>query len=151
MTIQRTAVTAALRAVDDPEYPGISVIDMGMISEIQIEGSRVSIEVIPTFSGCPALEIIKRDITSAIETLPGCDAVTIRRSSKAWNPSRLTASAIKQMRTELNIAVAIPSRPVACPHCGENALVQQSPFGPTRCRAINRCTACNEIVELLRA
>ena len=141
----------ALRAVDDPEYPGISVIDMGMIGGVEVSGRRAIVDLITTFSGCPALEVISADITTAVEQLEGIHDVKVRRSAEAWDTSRLSERARTVMASDFTVAVAIPSRPAECPRCGAAALVEQSPFGPARCRAVHRCAACNEIVEVLRA
>ncbi len=150
-TITNTDVIEALRAVDDPEYPGVSVIDMGMIGGVEVAGGRATVELITTFSGCPALAVISAEIGRAVEQLEGIDAVEVRRSPEAWDTSRLSRHARTVMASDFTVSVAVPGKPSECPRCGAAALVEQSPFGPARCRAIHRCAACNEIVEVLRA
>ena len=150
-SIREIDVIDALRRVDDPEYPGVSVVDMGMISAVELAGGRVAIELITTFSGCPALDVISSEIASAVGTLDGITAVEVRRSAEAWDTSRLSAHARTVMARDFTVAVAVPGRPAECPRCGAAALVEQSPFGPARCRAVHRCTACSEVVEVLRA
>ena len=146
-----TEVIDALRSVDDPEYPGVSVIDMGMIGGVEVAGGHATVELITTFSGCPALEIISAEIARAVEQLEGVDAVEVQRSAQAWDTSRLSGHARAVMASDFTVSVAVPGKPSECPRCGATALVEQSPFGPTRCRAVHRCAACNEIVEVLRA
>lgn len=141
----------ALRSVDDPEYPGISVIDMGMIGEVSVTDGRARVELIPTFSGCPALEVIVADIAHAVHSLDGIVAVAVERSDCVWTPARLSRRARHAMARDFTVAVAMRKQPTECPMCGANDLVEQSAFGPSRCRAIHRCSACHEIVEVLRA
>ena len=145
------AVIDALRAVDDPEYPGISVIDMGMIGGVEVAAGRAAVELITTFSGCPALGVISAEIIRAVEQLEGIVDVKVRHSAEAWDTSRLSEQARTVMASDFTVAVAVPGKPSECPRCGATALVEQSPFGPARCRAVHRCAACSEIVEVLRA
>ena len=150
-TIEATDVIDALRGVDDPEYPGVSVVDMGMIASAEIAGGRATVELITTFSGCPAHDVITSDIAAAVGALDGITDVEVRRSAEAWDTSRLSDHARAVMARDFTVSVAVPGRPTECPRCGAPALVEQSPFGPARCRAVHRCGACGEVVEVLRA
>ena len=150
-SIREIDVIDALRNVDDPEYPGVSVIDMGMIGAVELAGGRVAIDLITTFSGCPALDVISSEIARAVGALDGIAGVEVRRSHEAWDTSRISEHARAVMARDFTVAVAVPGRPAECPRCGAAALVEQSPFGPARCRAVHRCTACGEVVEMLRA
>lgn len=150
-TLGEIDVIDALRSVDDPEYPGVSVVDMGMISAVELAGGRVAIELIATFSGCPATGVISSEIARTVGALDGITGVEVRRSAEAWDTSRLSEHARAVMARDFTVAVAVPGKPAECPRCGAAALVEQSPFGPARCRAVHRCTACGEVVEVLRA
>ena len=150
-TIRETDVIDALRSVDDPEYPDVSVVDMGMINAVEITGGRVVIELITTFSGCPARDVISSDIVCTVGALEGITGVAVRRSSEAWDTSRLSEHARAVLARQFTVSVAVPGKPAECPRCHAAALVEQSPFGPARCRAVHRCTTCNEVVEVLRA
>ncbi len=141
----------ALRAVDDPEYPGVSVVDMGMVGAVELAAGRVAIELITTFSGCPALEVISSEMAAAVGALDGVTGVEVRRSAADWDTSRLSQQARAVMARDFTVAVAVTGKPLECPRCGAAALVEQSPFGPARCRSVHRCTACGEVVEVLRA
>ena len=103
-------VRQALRGVDDPEYPGISVIDMGMIGDVTVAAGEVTVELIPTFSGCPALDFIRADIVHALEKLPGVRSVSVARSPVVWHTGRLSARARRIMATEFTVAVELPGR-----------------------------------------
>ena len=146
-----TEAIEALTGVDDPEYPGISVVDMGMIGGVELSGGTVIVDLITTFSGCPAHDVISADIARAVGALDGIDGVEVRRSAQPWDTSRLSDHAREVMARDFTVPVALPGRPTECPRCGEAALVEQSPFGPARCRAVHRCGACHEVVEVLRA
>lgn len=149
--IRASEVIDALRRVDDPEYPGVSVVDMGMIASAEVTDGRATVELITTFSGCPAHDVIAADIAAAVGGLEGVAEVEVRRSSQSWDISRLSGQARAVMAREFTVSVALPGRPAECPRCGTSALVEQSPFGPARCRAVHRCGACGEVVEVLRA
>ena len=150
-TIGAAEVIDALRAVHDPEYPGVSVVDMGMIGRVEVTGDRAAVELITTFSGCPALDMISSDIAAAVGALDGVTGVDVWPSTEAWDTSRLSEHARAVMASDFTVAAAAPGRPAECPRCGAEALVEQSPFGPARCRAVHRCGACHEVVEVLRA
>ena len=144
-------VLEALRAVDDPEYPGVSVVDMGMIVAAEVTDGRATVELITTFSGCPAIDVISAEIARAVGELDGIADVEVQRSAEAWDTSRLSEHARTVMARDFTVAVSAPGKPTECPRCGAAALVEQSPFGPARCRAVHRCGSCGEIVEVLRA
>lgn len=141
----------ALRRVDDPEYPGVSVVDMGMIAAVEVAVGRAAVELMTTFSGCPAHDVIAADIAAAVGALDGIAGVEVHRSAQSWDTLRLSEHARAVMAREFTVSVALPGKPTECPRCNETALVEQSPFGPARCRSVHRCGACGEVVEVLRA
>ena len=143
------AIWDALRAVDDPEYPGVSIVDLGLVERVCAEQGRVEIDLVPTFSGCPALEMIAADVRAAVGAL--ADEVDVHFvATPAWTPERITESARRRLATDLSVAVATPIRPAQCPRCGADALIEESMFGSVRCRSIRRCRACGEAVETIR-
>ena len=145
-------IRAALDQVDDPEYPGISISDMGMVGDCSLVDGHATIELVPTFTGCPALDFIADDVESAVGAVPGVETVTVELDrSTVWGTERLSERARRLMAEDFTVAVAGPTRPAACPRCHEPALVETSMFGPTRCRSISRCRHCGETVEVMRA
>ena len=147
----RNMVNHAIATVDDPEYPGISIVDLGLVADVRIDGSAVEVDLVPTFSGCPALAMIAADVAAALDAVDGVEEVTVRFvAAPAWTPERITPAARRTMAASLGVAVAAPGRAPACPRCGAVALVEQSMFGPVRCRSIQRCRACGEVVEAFR-
>ncbi len=149
-TVNEGDLIEALQSVDDPEYPGVSVVAMGMIDGLEICDGLVVIDLLTTFSGCPAAEMIASDVAEAARKVHGVNGVEVRRSTKTWSTSRLSDKACAVLARDFTVAVASPARPTQCPCCGNETLVEQSIFGPARCRAVYRCKACGEIVEVLR-
>ena len=143
------AIWDALRAVDDPEYPGVSIVDLGLVERVSTVDGRVEIDLVPTFSGCPALEMIAADVRAAVGTV-AVDVDVRFVPTPAWTPERITETARRQLASDLSVTVATPTRPARCPHCGAEALIEESMFGSVRCRSIRRCRACGEPVETIR-
>ncbi len=148
-----TRISAALEEVKDPEIPTVSVVEMGIIDEVNIEDDIASITMIPTFSGCPALHEIRADIAAAVRAAGFEPDVVV--SKKAWSTDRLSDSAREKMRA---VGLAPPSShagdvewewfsAVPCPFCGSTDTVMDNAFGPTLCRAIMYCNACSQPFE----
>jgi ring-1,2-phenylacetyl-CoA epoxidase subunit PaaD len=147
-------IRAAMATVDDPEYPGISIVDLGLLESIDVRpDGDVAIGLVPTFSGCPALTMIADDVRAAVAAVDGVagSRVDVRwLTGPAWTVERLTAEARRTMATEFTVAVRIGHGPVPCPRCGGDT-VEESMFGPSRCRAVHVCRSCTEVVEVMRA
>lgn len=144
-------VAAAVAAVDDPEMPGVSIVELGLLERLQVDGStgRVEVGLVPTFSGCPALEVIRRDVAESVRAVEGVTSVDVGfLASPVWTVDRVSVAGRRQLADSLGVAVAI-GPVVTCPRCG-SATRQESMFGPTRCRSVHRCTGCGEIVEVMR-
>ncbi|MEA2451580.1 MAG: ring,2-phenylacetyl-CoA epoxidase subunit PaaD [Actinomycetota bacterium] len=148
----------ALATVPDPEIPAVSVVDMGMIREVVITGSQARIVVLPTFTGCPALPIIKSDVAKAVRALDGVDDVKVDVSfTPPWTSDRITADGRKKLE-EFGLAPPTGTGPVLvtqiglpksaiCPFCGSKDTHNENPFGPTPCRALYYCNACRNPFE----
>lgn len=145
------AVHEAVASVDDPEYPGISIVDLGLLERLDVADGRAHIGLIPTFSGCPALGMIADEVRAAVESVPGIDEVTVDwLQTPAWTVDRVSADARAAMATEFTVSIQLGAKPAPCPRCGADT-TQESLFGPSRCRAIHRCPACSETVEVMRS
>lgn len=144
------AVRAAVAGVDDPELPGVSIIELGLVETIAVEpGGLVRIGLIPSFSGCPALRVIADSVRNAARAVEGVAVVEVAfLTSPAWTIDRVSPSAEATLRASLGIAVERAGR-ATCPRCGA-VTVEQSMFGPTRCRAVHRCPGCGDAVEVMR-
>ena len=153
-----TAVWAALHDVYDPEIPTISVVDLGVVRTVATDNGRVKVELLPTFVGCPAIEVMRAAVEERL--LEFADDVSVEVSfAEPWTSDRITAegraalresgfappSPIRVTGRELSV---LPSLPVAeCPYCGSRNTTLENAFGPTLCRAIYHCSDCCQPFE----
>ena len=143
-------IREAVGGVEDPEYPGLSIVDLGILESIQLTPTGVTVGLVPTFSGCPALSIIAEDVRNEVGRVNGAEAVEVTwLSSPSWSTGRLSSRARMVLADTFAVGVQIDSETPLCPRCG-GATALQSMFGPSRCRSIHVCSRCKEPVEVLR-
>ena len=155
MAITVTEVYNWLEEVKDPEIPVLSLVDLGVITEVTIDGSRVKIEMTPTFVGCPALDIMKAEIITVLEK-HGIGEVHIDVTfRKAWTSDRISEKG-KAALKEFGLAPPPPSmiftqlevlESAQCPRCDGTNTELKTPFGATLCRAIYYCHDCKDAFE----
>lgn len=144
-------IYGALSFVHDPEIPVLSVLDLGMITEVQIRENDILIKMIPTFAACPAVHFIQKEIKEELErrlTIP----VTVERDkSVQWNTNRLSEAAHEKLE---QFKIAPPEKRqkelisgVECPFCHSRNTYLRSPFGSTLCRALHYCKDCGRVFE----
>jgi ring-1,2-phenylacetyl-CoA epoxidase subunit PaaD len=147
-------VWALLAQVPDPEIPVLSIVDLGIVRHVrQGTDGRLSIGLTPTYSGCPATEVIRADVRTALDT-HGHTAATIEEVlSPPWTSDWLTPEAHRKLAAfgiaPPQGAVSSPKQlwratPVTCPRCGSRTTERLSEFGSTPCKAHYRCRACRE-------
>ncbi|HYI46811.1 MAG TPA: 1,2-phenylacetyl-CoA epoxidase subunit PaaD [Actinomycetota bacterium] len=151
-------VWAALQSVKDPEIPAVSVVEMGMIKAVEVDGQAVSVTVLPTFTGCPAVPIIKEDVTSALARVSGVEAIQVDFTfDPPWTTERITELGRKKLK-EFGLAPPTGTGPVLiteiglpkvsiCPFCGSKKTRNENAFGPTPCRALYYCEDCRNPFE----
>lgn len=144
-----------LRTVPDPEIPVISLVDLGVVRSVRLEGKGVEVIIRPTFSGCPAMEHMRAEVDRALREEGYAPVkVTVDRTS-IWSTNELNESARQRLTT---IGIAPPPKatgdlaadlahPVACPHCGSGDTHLDSAFGSTLCKQIFRCRSCRQSFE----
>lgn len=144
-------VWQALAEVQDPELP-IAVTDLGLIREVAVSGSSVHIRLVPTFSACPAIEVIRRDIRARLLALPGVEEATVELAfDQPWTMARMSERGRAALADYgLSLPRADEVAPVACPYCGSTNTALENPFGPTLCRAIYYCRDCRNPIERFR-
>ncbi|MGH9476526.1 MAG: 1,2-phenylacetyl-CoA epoxidase subunit PaaD [Terriglobales bacterium] len=143
------AIRSWLAEVPDPELPVLSVVDLGMVREAVWHGDEVEVTITPTYSGCPVIPVIARDIEAALRG-HGIHKVTVRqRLDPPWTSDWLSERGREKLR-EFGIAppattglTGIAPR-VACPHCRSVKTECVSAFGSTPCKALYRCRSCLE-------
>jgi ring-1,2-phenylacetyl-CoA epoxidase subunit PaaD len=164
--VDERRVRALLATVPDPEIPNVSIIELGMIGAIDIGDHGIRVELLPTFVGCPAVELIR---TAIAERLAGLDVpidVTVSFTTP-WTTERISPAGRDKLRQSgfappppVSSARALPvlsafaaganEDAVACPYCGSERTVLDSAFGPTLCRSIRHCAACRQPFEAFK-
>lgn len=164
-TISRTDVVAILDGVKDPEVPVLSVIELGVVRDVSIErDGSVTISVTPTYSGCPAMQVIEEDILAALRA-HGIDRAAIRTTyAPAWTTDWMTDDAKRKLEA---YGIAPPGRApvgdddfvplrrnrdvVRCPYCKSAHTELRSEFGSTACKSIRFCNDCRQPFEQFKA
>lgn len=161
-TVTSDAIWRALNDVVDPEIPAVSVVEMGMVGRVETgDDGQVLVEILPTFSGCPALDVIGRSVRERLEREPGVRRAEVRFVfDPLWTTDRITPEGRAKLK-DFGIAPAPLSRgrplavlqaqPVACPLCGSPRTVLDNLFGPTPCRSLYRCLDCRNPFERFKA
>jgi len=147
--VTEAQIRAVLARVPDPELPVTSVVDLGMIHDVSVDPGGITVAILPTFLGCPALEIILADVRDAL--LPFGVPVDVRTSlAIPWTPTRITADGRRALAAA-GIAPPSTAADPPCPHCGSDRTVMDNAFGPTQCRSLHYCRACRQPFEAIRA
>jgi len=153
--ITKEDIWLSLQDVKDPEIPTISVVELGIITDVEILGDdSVSITMTPTFAGCPALKILESLVKEKILQL-GIEKVDVTTTFDVhWNTSMITKKGLEMLKKH---SLAIPEqngfiqietlKNVACPYCGSKNTILKSPFGSTLCRSLHYCNNCKEAFE----
>jgi ring-1,2-phenylacetyl-CoA epoxidase subunit PaaD len=165
------AARAIAAAVPDPELPMVTVADLGILRDVAAEGDSLVVTITPTYSGCPALPEIARDLRRRLAA-SGYAEVTVRTAlSPAWSSDWITAEGRRKL-SAAGIAPPHPvpanrgparsgpipltltetrREPVACPRCGSADTTRTATFGATACKALYRCESCREPFEYVKA
>jgi ring-1,2-phenylacetyl-CoA epoxidase subunit PaaD len=138
----------ALGSITDPELP-VTVMDLGLIDDVTVDGGRVHITMTPTFSACPAIDVMRQDIRKTLLNLPEVHEVVVELSfAEPWTMARMTERGRQRLtRHGLSVPLRQPTASVTCPFCGSTNTVLGSPFGTTLCRSIYYCKDCRNPIE----
>lgn len=150
-------VNALLKEVKDPEIPTVSIIDMGMVEKVQVDEQRnVTVTMLPTFIGCPALEMIRQAVTKQLGTEEAINNVHVRFVlDEAWSSARINEEGRENLK---KMGIAPPPKVfelgddwiVECPYCDSPKTVIENVFGPTACRSILYCNSCKNPFEAIK-
>lgn len=153
--VKQQRIYDILATVMDPEIPTLSVIDLGMITDVRMNDDEVHIRLLPTFVACPATSYIKSNISEALHHA-GFESVQVDLETEmSWTSDRISESGRKkleafglgapvQIEGVLNISMI---EKVNCPHCGSANTELRSMFGSTLCRSIHYCLDCKQGFE----
>lgn len=155
--ISREQVLDWLQEIPDPEIPVLSIMDLGIVRDVKV-GATVTVALAPTYSGCPATEVIEESVVAALEE-HGLDTVIERTLSPPWTTDWISEAGRKKL---LAYGIAPPEksagkralldtgRRIACPQCGSRETSVVSEFGSTACKAAYRCESCLEPFEYFK-
>ena len=149
-------VWSALAEIPDPEIPVISLVDLGVVKAVEVDGARVRIDFTPTFMGCPALETMQRAMEEKVSALGAEPEVRVVLDD-SWSTDRITAEGREKLRA-VGFAPPAPrpagtlelvqlQRGFRCPYCGSTDTRLDNLFGPTPCRSIRFCESCRQPFE----
>jgi ring-1,2-phenylacetyl-CoA epoxidase subunit PaaD len=156
----------ALSGVHDPKIPPCSITDLGIVERVHVSDDSVEVDLLPTFAGCPALDVIREDAEGAVRgAAPGRQVRVRFVYSKAWTSDRITPAGRRALE-EYGVTppgrggdgtVVIPlaslerkTGTVRCPFCGSDDTVLESSFGPTLCRSTHFCRSCRNPFEAFK-
>lgn len=152
-------VREALAGIPDPEIPACSIVDLGMVERVETTADHVEVDLLPTFIGCPAKDIIGEEVEKSVRTVAGDRAVRVRFVyDPPWTTDRITEGGKEALRSfgisphwersarPVPIPLLTPAS-VTCPYCGSAETVIESAFGPTPCRTVHFCRSCRNPFE----
>jgi len=160
-TITQASAWATLAQVLDPEVPVLSVVELGIVRDVTVHGTGVTVTVTPTYSGCPATEVIAAAIVAALKDA-GAQEVDVRTQlSPAWTTDWIAPQAAEKLRRygiapphlagdALDQPLHFHPRKLACPRCASLRTVELSAFGSTACKSLYRCLDCLEPFEYFK-
>lgn len=150
-------VWAALDEVPDPEIPVISLVELGVVRDVAVDGDAVRVEFTPTFLGCPALAYMRSAMEDAVRNLGGEPHVEVV-SDDSWSTDRITPEGREKLRAAgfappapreagAPKLVQLQSKTFRCPYCNSTETRLDNIFGPTPCRSIRYCESCRQPFE----
>jgi ring-1,2-phenylacetyl-CoA epoxidase subunit PaaD len=155
--VTAAAVWEALAEIPDPEIPVISLVDLGVVRDVAVDGVRVRVEFTPTFLGCPALETMRDAMAARIRDLGGEPEIEVVLDD-SWSTDKITPAGREKLR-ESGFAppapraaappqlVQLQSKAFRCPYCGSTDTKLENIFGPTPCRSLRYCASCRQPFE----
>jgi ring-1,2-phenylacetyl-CoA epoxidase subunit PaaD len=147
----------ALGEIADPEIPVISLVELGVVRDVEVENGRVRVEFTPTFLGCPALEVMRDQMAAKVREL-GAEPEIQVIADDSWSTDRITPAGREKLR-EAGFAPPAPRAPggpqliqlqrgpFRCPYCGSTETELENIFGPTPCRSLRYCASCRQPFE----
>jgi ring-1,2-phenylacetyl-CoA epoxidase subunit PaaD len=149
----------ALQTITDPEIPVVTIVELGIVRQVDVRPEDVTVTIAPTFAGCPALHVIQQDIRSRLTELGATNVQVKTQLAPAWTSDWITEEARAKLKA---FGLAPPVRHggnmnvmlleiATCPRCGSRNTRLQNSFGTTLCRSIYTCKACHETFEQFKA
>ena len=158
--VSADTIWSLLEEVRDPEVPVLSIIDLGIVRDVRVEGASIHIIITPTYSGCPAMDVISMDIRLKLIEKGSRDVTITQQLSPAWTTDWMSEAGKEKLRA-YGIAPPNPKQQfcttemfreeaVACPRCGSFHTELISQFGSTACKSMYRCLDCKEAFDYFK-
>jgi ring-1,2-phenylacetyl-CoA epoxidase subunit PaaD len=154
-TIEEKRIWSILEKVTDPEIPVLTIIDLGIVRDVKINGEEIEVIITPTYTGCPAMDMIAALIRMELSTLDFKKIKITHSISPAWTTGWMSEEGKRKLK-EYGIAPPNPGQQVCndklfaaaeavqCPHCDSYHTHRISEFGSTACKALYKCDDCKE-------
>jgi ring-1,2-phenylacetyl-CoA epoxidase subunit PaaD len=161
--LTREQVLDWLHDVKDPEVPVLSVVELGVVRDVLIESGGVTVEITPTYSGCPAMRLMEEEILASLAAHGVSEARVHTVFREPWTTDWMTGEAREKLRaygiappvhTPQDGEQLVPLRrnvAIACPFCGSHRTTLRSEFGSTACKAIYTCQECRQPFDYFKA
>ncbi|MGB2874049.1 MAG: 1,2-phenylacetyl-CoA epoxidase subunit PaaD [Gaiellaceae bacterium] len=148
---------SVLAEIPDPEIPVISLVELGVVRDVEVESGRVRVDFTPTFLGCPAVEAMQAAMAERIRAL-GAEPEVRVLSDDSWSTDRITPEGREKLRESgfappaprgdgVPTLVQLESNAFRCPYCGSRDTALENIFGPTPCRSLRYCRSCRQPFE----
>jgi len=154
--INKEGILELLEEVKDPEIPTISLVDLGVITDIKIEkNNHVTVNMTPTFTGCPAMDYMRKNVEEILKENGISSFSVVVNFDRPWSSNYITAKGLEGIKKhglapppkhKLIIDIDI-LKDAECPFCASNNTKLKSPFGPTLCRSLHYCNNCSQAFE----
>jgi ring-1,2-phenylacetyl-CoA epoxidase subunit PaaD len=155
--VTEARVWEALAEIPDPEIPVLSLVDLGVVRDVAVEGERVRVEFTPTFLGCPALEVMRTAMSERIRELGAEPEIEVVLED-SWSTDRITPAGREKLRSAglappapraagAPTLVSLQRAVFRCPYCGSAETRLENLFGPTPCRSLRWCASCRQPFE----
>ncbi|MCX7728002.1 MAG: phenylacetate-CoA oxygenase subunit PaaJ [Bacteroidia bacterium] len=157
-SVDKNFVLSLLNSIPDPEIPVVSIVELGMIKDIIIKDNKVLVQIMPTYTACPATWQIQNDIEKKLKE-NNINAQVEIVYSPAWTTDRISETALKKLS---EYGIAPPQNKISlkelqdgeytitCPRCNSNEVTLISPYGSTPCKALMRCNTCKETFDYFK-
>jgi ring-1,2-phenylacetyl-CoA epoxidase subunit PaaD len=155
MIANSKTIWSYLEEIKDPEIPVLSIVDMGIVRQVELEDNRVTVTITPTYTGCPAMDMIAASIRMELLAQGFTEVTVLNSISPAWTTDWMTETGKQQLK-QYGIAPPNPRQQVCndklfaaaeavqCPHCESWHTHRISEFGSTACKALYQCDDCKE-------
>ncbi|MEL6623946.1 MAG: 1,2-phenylacetyl-CoA epoxidase subunit PaaD [Bacteroidota bacterium] len=156
--LTRDYIYKVLEQVKDPEIPVLSVVKLNIIHDVRIDGDTVEVDMVPTFAGCPAIDVMKASIVKQLTEAGVKEVIVHVKFKQEWSTNQITDEGRQVLKDfglspppkyegELTLETLAHAE---CPVCGSKNTQLLNSFGPTACRAIHHCLDCNETFEQMK-